>query len=102
MEHIRNPRAEVARLAERRAELEVVCLWRGGARRAPFYPDSPDTRRPQRDLRSLELQIYNYESTYLKESPYGNAVRGWQAYKCGCLLHGVLAKRSGPFSCRLY
>lgn len=27
-------------------------------------------------------QIYNYEGTYLQESPYGNAVMGWHLLKC--------------------
>lgn len=35
----------------------------------------------QRDLNLLEDQIFNYETTYLKESPFGNVVRGWAAYK---------------------
>eukprot|EP00039_Didymoeca_costata_P013639 m.210865 g.210865 ORF g.210865 m.210865 type:complete len:118 (+) comp15828_c0_seq2:73-426(+) len=47
-----NPRAEIVKLAEKRKEL-------------------------QRDLEVLETQIYNYEGTYLKESPHGNVVRGW-------------------------
>eukprot|EP00051_Salpingoeca_urceolata_P012061 m.150016 g.150016 ORF g.150016 m.150016 type:complete len:145 (+) comp17363_c1_seq1:152-586(+) len=51
-----NPRADIAQLVGRRQEL-------------------------QRDLEALEKQIYNYEGTYLKESPYGNVVRGWSAFK---------------------
>ena len=32
---------------------------------------------PKNDLEVLETQIYNYEETYLTESPHGNVVRGW-------------------------
>jgi hypothetical protein len=31
----------------------------------------------QSDLDVLETQIFNYEETYLTESPHGNVVRGW-------------------------
>lgn len=35
----------------------------------------------QRELMELEQQIFNYEGTYLRESPYGNAVTGWELLK---------------------
>eukprot|EP00040_Diaphanoeca_grandis_P020482 m.108945 g.108945 ORF g.108945 m.108945 type:complete len:142 (+) comp27918_c0_seq1:284-709(+) len=53
-----NPRAEIVRLTEKRELL-------------------------QHELEDLELQIYNYEGTYLRESPYGNAVRGWRTQRAG-------------------
>lgn len=48
-----NPRAEIVRLSEKRTKL-------------------------QHNLEELENQIYNYEGSYLKESPYGNAIVGFR------------------------
>eukprot|EP00038_Savillea_parva_P023299 m.40329 g.40329 ORF g.40329 m.40329 type:complete len:191 (-) comp5958_c0_seq1:220-792(-) len=49
-----NPRSEVVRLTERREMLK-------------------------RDLDILEQQIADFEGSYLKTSPYGNAIKGWRA-----------------------
>ncbi len=80
-----NPRAEIARLAKRREELKVCdALAPSQFGSSPHSRDLPPHSvilDVQHDLEQLELQIYNYEGTYLKESPYGNVVRGWTAYK---------------------
>eukprot|EP00053_Salpingoeca_punica_P002909 m.40169 g.40169 ORF g.40169 m.40169 type:complete len:97 (-) comp11853_c0_seq1:150-440(-) len=51
-----NPRSEIVRLSERRQELE-------------------------KDLQNLEQQILNYEASYLKESPHGNVIHGWNLHR---------------------